>query len=90
MSPAFRRIAVHTAYALLYFSGAIRLAYWLGRNRQVIVTYHNVLPDVFLDGSLHGLAAHAEFGFQQAARSHLSPVPRNDRAWTAGQLHCRL
>jgi peptidoglycan/xylan/chitin deacetylase (PgdA/CDA1 family) len=62
---AFRRIVVRTGYALLYVSGVIRLAYWLGRNRQVVVTYHNVLPDRLVDDSLHGREAHAASVFSR-------------------------
>lgn len=62
---AFHRTAVHAAYALLYVSGVIHLAYWLGRKRQIIVTYHNVLPDRLIDDSLHGMNAHAASVFRK-------------------------
>jgi peptidoglycan/xylan/chitin deacetylase (PgdA/CDA1 family) len=53
------------AYAALYFSGAVHLAYWLNRRAQVVVTYHNVLPDGMIDDSLHALEAHGASVFQR-------------------------
>lgn len=54
---------MNAACALLYLSGGTHLAYWLNRNRQIIVTYHNILPDRMLDDSLHSWEAHAESVF---------------------------
>ena len=56
------------AYAALFFSGAVRLAYWLNRDRQVVVTYHNILPDRMLDDSLHAMEVHAASVFERQLR----------------------
>jgi peptidoglycan/xylan/chitin deacetylase (PgdA/CDA1 family) len=53
----------NAACALLYLSGVVHVAYWLNRHRQIVVTYHNVLPDRMLDDSLHSLEAHSESVF---------------------------
>jgi peptidoglycan/xylan/chitin deacetylase (PgdA/CDA1 family) len=63
MTPLLRKGLVNAVHALLYLSGMVHLAYWLNRHRQVIVTYHNVLPDRMLDDSLHSREAHAESAF---------------------------
>jgi peptidoglycan/xylan/chitin deacetylase (PgdA/CDA1 family) len=60
MAHTLRRSLAGFAYATLYLSGAVHLAYWLNRRRQVVVTYHNVLPDRMLDDSLHSREVHAE------------------------------
>lgn len=65
MRPALRKVLANAAYALLYASGAVHLAYWLHRNRQVIVTYHNVLPDGMLDDSLHSREVHTASAFRK-------------------------
>jgi peptidoglycan/xylan/chitin deacetylase (PgdA/CDA1 family) len=56
------------AYAALYFSGAVHLAYWLNRNAQVVVTYHHILPDRMVADSLHALEAHAASVFARQLR----------------------
>ena len=63
-------------YAALYFSGAVRLAYRLNRDRQIVVTYHNVLPDRMLDDGLHAMEAHAAsvFARQLALITRRFPV----------------
>jgi peptidoglycan/xylan/chitin deacetylase (PgdA/CDA1 family) len=63
MTSRLHRFLADAAHAALYFSGAVHLAYWLNRHRQVVVTYHNVLPDRMLDDSLHSWQAHAESVF---------------------------
>jgi peptidoglycan/xylan/chitin deacetylase (PgdA/CDA1 family) len=58
-----RSAAKTLAYAALYLSGAVHLAYRLNRGSQVVVTYHHVLPDRMLDDSLHAFETHAESVF---------------------------
>lgn len=60
---ALKRLLKETAYAALYFSGAVHLAYRLNRGSQVVVTYHHVLPDRMVDDSLHALEVHGATNF---------------------------
>jgi peptidoglycan/xylan/chitin deacetylase (PgdA/CDA1 family) len=60
---ALKRLLGETAYAGLYFSGAVHLAYRLNRGSQVVVTYHHVLPDGMVDDSLHALEVHGASNF---------------------------
>ena len=40
-------------YFLSYYLGIIRLFYFLNKNRQRIITFHNVIPDILFDNSIH-------------------------------------
>lgn len=40
-------------YWAAYFLGIIKLFYYLNRKRQLVLAYHNVIPDECYDGSLH-------------------------------------
>ncbi len=72
MAQAVRRGLTNAACAVLYLSGATYLAYRLNRHRQVIVTYHNVLPDRMQDGGLHSWETHAASVFAR----HLAIIRR--------------
>jgi peptidoglycan/xylan/chitin deacetylase (PgdA/CDA1 family) len=62
---ALKHLAREVAYAALYFSGAVHLAYRLNRASQIVVTYHNILPDGMVDDSLHALEVHAASAFER-------------------------
>lgn len=40
-------------FALCYFFGITKIAYWINRNKQVVVTYHNIISDELYDEALH-------------------------------------
>jgi len=47
-----KRHALKVAYVLAWHIGIIRLFHFLNRNRQLGLTYHNVLPDELFDPDL--------------------------------------
>ena len=53
-------------FLLLHFSGLNRLFFWLNRHRQIILTYHNVIPDALFTESLQMDLSHSAsvFNFQ--------------------------
>lgn len=44
---------VNAIYAFCYFSGLTGMAYWFGRNKQTVITYHNIIEDELFDNTLH-------------------------------------
>ena len=42
-----------TIYFLSYYLGINRLFYFLNKNRQRVITFHNVIPDILFDNSIH-------------------------------------
>ena len=55
-------------YMVAYHVGIVRLFYWINRNRVVVLTYHNVIPDALFDSSAHLVASHSESAFRAQAR----------------------
>ncbi len=39
-------------YFLLYFIGIFKLFYFLNRHKQIVITYHNIIPDAIYDNDL--------------------------------------
>tara|TARA_B100000214_G_scaffold371865_1_gene349035 strand:+ start:4181 stop:5161 length:981 start_codon:yes stop_codon:yes gene_type:complete len=40
-------------YFLSYYLGINRFFYFLNRNRQRVITFHNIIPDILFDDSIH-------------------------------------
>jgi peptidoglycan/xylan/chitin deacetylase (PgdA/CDA1 family) len=57
------RKLLRLVYILALYSGVVRLLYFLGRRRDLVITYHNVLPDDLFDAALHLGVSHSESAF---------------------------
>jgi len=58
-----KRAALRLIYIVAYHSGLIDVFYFLNRRRQVVITYHNVLPDALFDNTLHLGVSHCASAF---------------------------
>ena len=47
-------------YFFMTHLGVIRFFYWLNRRKNVVLTYHNVIPDALFDHSPHLGVSHSE------------------------------
>jgi len=48
-----RSIFIHIIYVLAYYTGINQLFYFLTRNRQRVLTFHNVIPEHLFDNTIH-------------------------------------
>lgn len=44
--------------------GLFRFYYWVNRSKELVITYHNILPDELYDSSVHLGVSHAESVFE--------------------------
>jgi peptidoglycan/xylan/chitin deacetylase (PgdA/CDA1 family) len=53
---------------ILHYIGVNRIFYWLTKNRQRVITFHNVIEDKYFDNALHLGVSHSKsiFDFQLA------------------------
>lgn len=52
-------------YFFISFLGFFRLFYWLNRNKNIVLTYHNIIPDHLFDNSVHLGVSHRESVFEE-------------------------
>lgn len=60
-----RQFLLKTAYLACYLVGLTSLFYFLNRSRQIILSYHNVIPDEAFDGALHLGVSHRASVFER-------------------------
>jgi peptidoglycan/xylan/chitin deacetylase (PgdA/CDA1 family) len=65
-------------YVAAFYSGIDALFYYLNRRRQIVIAYHNVVPDTLFDGSLHLGVSHSECVFER----HLQII---NQRWPASE-----
>lgn len=55
-------------YFLVECFGIIRFFYWINRNKKIVLTYHNVIPDRLFDDSCHLGVSHRELIFEEQVK----------------------
>ena len=61
-----------------YISGLNNLFYFLNRKNQLVITYHNIIPDALYDDSLHFLVSYKESLF----RKHIKYIKKKFKITT--------
>lgn len=59
-----KRQILLTFYFLMAYLGVIKFFYWLNCRKEIVLTYHNIIPDEFFDGSCHLGVSHAKSVFE--------------------------
>ncbi len=57
------RALLRLIYMIAFYFGIVALFYYFNRHRQIVLTYHNILPDELFDNSLHLGMSHSESVF---------------------------
>lgn len=51
-------------YFLMHLLGVLKLFYWFNRHKKIVLTYHNVIPDLLFDNSIHLGVSHRASVFE--------------------------
>ena len=64
-------------YFVMTYLGFIKLFYWLNRNKKIILTYHNIIPNHLFDDSCHLGVSHTESVFKEQIKLIYQRFDRN-------------